>query len=348
MAEFAGYDMPISYDAVSGGMLKEHLAVREHIGMFDVSHMGEFWVKGPQASAFLTYATTRPTEGLASGRAQYCLLLNQSGGIIDDIIIYKFSNEKYWVVVNASNIQKDFEHLQRISKNFKVDLQNVSDPTALIAVQGPEAAPLFERLIPETKGLKYYSFVETSKSWIVAHTGYTGEDGFEVFLPVSEAAAFWDLLRSHQVLPIGLGARDTLRLEVGFSLYGHELTEDLRPNETFSAFAMSTEHEFMGKSEAVKPPRFLPVAIETRTPKPLRAGESLLVGNKKVGWLTSGSISPARKIGIGLGLVDLSLLDQKPTEDMIFVLESAGKQREAVRTDTPFLSTPRVKKRVKK
>ncbi len=345
MAEFAGYDMPISYDAKTGGMLKEHLAVRQHMGMFDVSHMGEFWVTGPDASPFLSYATTRPTENLADGRAQYCMLLTEQGTIVDDIIIYKYSPTQYWVVVNASNIEKDFRHLSRLASQFKVELKNVSSETALIAIQGPKAADLIKKLIPETAPLKYYSFLETPQKWIVARTGYTGEDGFEVFLPPHDALELWNTFEKNDVVPIGLGARDTLRLEVGFSLYGHELSENLHPNETFSAFAADQHTPHFGATASRVPPRHLAVAIETKTPKPIRAEEALFLEGKRLGWVTSGSISPLKKVGIGLALIDIKALNQPLAKDAIFMLESGGKQREAVRTELPFVSTPRVKKR---
>ncbi|MDB5038657.1 MAG: Glycine cleavage system protein [Bacteriovoracaceae bacterium] len=347
MAEFAGFDMPISYDAKTGGMLKEHLAVREHAGMFDVSHMGEFWVKGAEATKFLSYACSRGFSSLEDGRAQYCLLINRDGGIIDDIIVYRFSADKYWMVVNASNVTKDFAHLRELSKSFKVSLEDVSEQTALIAIQGPKAVELFSKIVPKSENLKYYSFMMSSNGWLVARTGYTGEDGFEIFLPNKEALSLWNEFESKDVVPIGLGARDTLRLEVGFPLYGHELSEKLRPMETFSAFATDLKNEFCGVEKARLPNRYLPIAVETSTPKPLRADEKLFLDSKPVGWITSGSISPLRRVGIGLALVDLSLLKSPLSNDAIFVLESAGKAREAVRTLPPFVGTPRVKRKLK-
>jgi aminomethyltransferase len=186
----------------------------------------------------------------------------------------------------------------------------------------------------------------TKNGWIVARTGYTGEDGFEIFLPNHEALPLWNELETKGAVPIGLGARDTLRLEVGFPLYGHELTESLFPMETFSAFAVDLKNEFLGAETARRKPRFLPIAIETSTPKPLRAEEKLFLGQKLVGKVTSGSISPVRRIGIGLALLEVSKLNNEPKE-AVFLLESAGKPREAVRTSTPFVETPRVKKKQK-
>jgi aminomethyltransferase len=345
MAEFAGYEMPISYDERSGGMLKEHLAVRQHMGIFDVCHMGEFWVKGKEATRFLSSACTRRFDTVEAGRAQYCLLTNERAGIIDDIIVYKFDAEKYWVVVNASNIAKDFAHLQRLAQKFDVSLEDVSETTGLLAIQGPKAAALISKILPGAEKLKYYSFLKNDRDWLVARTGYTGEDGFEIFLPAKQALTLWNEFETNDAVPIGLGARDTLRLEVGFPLYGHELTEELKPMETFSAFAVDLKNDFVGASEARKAPRYLPIALETRNPKPLRAEEKIFVGSQQVGWITSGSMSPVRRTGMALALVELDKLQSPPTNDMIFLLDSAGKPREAVRTEAPFVETPRVKKK---
>jgi aminomethyltransferase len=341
MAPFAGYDMPISYDQVTGGMAKEHLAVRQNVGMFDVSHMGEFWIAGPDATQFLNHLCTRPFDKTPHHKAQYCLLLNDSGTIVDDIIVYKLDANLYWMVVNAANVSKDWKHLQSHKDNFNVTLTDVSAETALIAVQGPRAVHVVESLIPRAKDLKYYTFFQPSPNWIVARTGYTGEDGFEIFLPNSLAVELWNRLKEAGAIPIGLGARDTLRLEVGFPLYGHELDDSLKPLETFAAFAMDPNHTFVGASGAKQTPRYLPVSIQTDNPKPIRAGDKLFVAGQEVGWITSGSTSPIKKLGIGLGLVQAQAVGgSKPA---IFMLESAGKQREARAQSLPFVPTARVK-----
>lgn len=343
MAPFAGYDMPISYDPVTGGMLKEHLAVREGAGIFDVSHMGEFWVRGPQATAFLSYACTRPFETVANMKAQYCLLLTERGTIVDDIIVYKFDNENYWVVVNASNIDKDFNQLKSLSPKFRVTLENVSDATGLIALQGPKAVEMVAQIIPEATQLKYYHFMKATNGWIVGRTGYTGEDGFEIFLPTDQTLDLWKKLEGMKATPIGLGARDTLRLEVGFPLYGHELNEELRPNETFSAFAVDAKFNFHGCDEARKTPRYFPVAVYSKVSKPMREGDILLIAGKPVGRITSGSMSPIRREGVGLALLETSKCPNLPAPGTSLTIESAGKQREAFITTTPFVATARVK-----
>ncbi len=343
MAAFAGFDMPISYDAKTGGMLKEHLAVRSAVGMFDVCHMGEFWVTGREATKFLSWACTRTLVGVENGRAVYCMLLQKDGGIVDDIIVYKLNDETYWVVVNASNMEKDFAHLSALATSFDVTLKNVSDATGLIAIQGPQAVQIAQQLFPEAVSLKYYRFMKNERGWIIARTGYTGEDGFEIFLPSAETPALWDALAAKGVMPIGLGARDTLRLEVGFSLYGHELSDTLRPSETYSAFAFDAAHTCHGAEAARAPARYLPIALIGATPKPMRAEEKILWNGQIVGSLTSGSVSPARKLGIGLGLIEVEKVPPTLPESAVFMLESGGKSREAVLTKTPFVSTPRVK-----
>ena len=342
MAPFAGYDMPISYDSPAGGMLKEHLAVRQEVGMFDVSHMGEFWIRGSEATAFLSYLCTRSFEKLADGRAQYCLLLNEQGTIIDDIIVYRFNAETYWMVVNASNIDKDFNHVKKTASGFKVEVENVSASTALIALQGPKAVEIISKFLPEAPQLKYYHFGVSKKQWIYGRTGYTGEDGFEIFLPPSDALELWVSFEKMGILPIGLGARDTLRLEVGFPLYGHELSDQLLPLETFSAFAVDLTKNFLGAEKARAKPRHKPVALVGSNPKPMRADESVYWGDKKVGIVTSGSTSPIKKLGIALALIDATACETVKNGD-IFMLESAGKQREAVVTTLPFVATSRVK-----
>lgn len=349
LVEFAGYEMPMSYNQFSGGIRKEHLLVRSKSGIFDVSHMGEFLVQGKAAAKFLDYATTRSASELKAGRAQYCLLLQQDGGIIDDIIIYKNSDEDFLMVVNAANRQKDWNHLSGLAEEFEVTLSDISDQTALIAIQGPEAKEIFGNILSESTDLKYYSFLK-SKTWTVARTGYTGEDGFEVFLPHSEAPELWKKLIEAGSKPIGLGARDTLRMEVGFALYGHELRENLLPSETLASFAVAKNGGFLGaKSLKSHCRRYQPLALLADSPKPFREGEKLFLGDQEVGHITSGSTSPCLKKGMALALLNLEKAAQKGLQELAegttFLLESGPKDRQAVFTKLPFVETERVKKR---
>jgi aminomethyltransferase len=283
MAPFAGFDMPLSYDEKTGGSLKEHMAVRQHVGIFDVSHMGEFWVTGRQATDFLNFVCTRSFNKVMPFKAQYCLLLNDKGTIEDDIIVYKIHDQKYWVVVNASNMEKDFALISTATNQFDVTLKNVSEETALIALQGPKAVDLIKQINPTALSLKYYHFLEEPNGRIIARTGYTGEDGFEIFLPESKALELWKFFEERDAVPIGLGARDTLRLEVGFPLYGHELSDSLYPHETFSAFAVEKGGSFRGSKGLSLSPRFLPVAVKGTNPKPIRAHDRLILNGQFVG-----------------------------------------------------------------
>lgn len=345
MAEFAGFDMPISYDPVSGGMKNEHLKVRESAGMFDVSHMGEFRIHGDGASKFLNRVCTRPVDSMEPGRAQYCLLLHEHGGIVDDVIVYRLSDKEFFMVVNAANIQKDFLHLSQQAKGFSVQLVDESDRWALIAVQGPTALEILERRYGSLQSLRYYAFKKHEEA-ILSHTGYTGEDGLEIFLPPSKALELWEWLFSQGVVPIGLGARDTLRLEVCFPLYGHELSDELHPGETLAHFAVSAKSDFLGKNAAQGPARWRPICLLADSPKPMRAGERIWVRGKEIGALTSGSYSPVLKKGMGVGLI-LASLDLDPSPDgIICLVDSGGRQREARMVLAPFVETSRVKRRV--
>lgn len=342
MVEFAGFEMPISFDRYSGGMRAEHLEVRQNSGIFDVSHMGEFWIRGDRATDFLSRATTRNFEKVKPGRAVYSLLLRPDGGILDDIIVYYFEPGLYWAVVNASNIDKDFKHLNALASEYSVEVENVSDDWALIALQGPKASEQIKSLSSKASELKYYSFLHAENENIIARTGYTGEDGFEIFCHTDKASSIWKNFLDQGVKPIGLGARDTLRMEVGFPLYGQELREDLRPQETFSAFAVRNSGEFIGKTE--KAPRFKPTAFLAPNPKPMRAHEKLFYKGEEVGELTSGSSSPSLKRGMGLGLLEVSKLETKIEDGMSFELESSGRRREVFSTSLPFVETARAKK----
>lgn len=354
MIDFAGFEMPVSYDQYSGGMRKEHLIVREDAGIFDVSHMGQFFVEGPDATRFLCRVATRNFEAAKEGQAIYALLLNEKGGCIDDIIAYKVSTESYLVIVNASNIEKDFKHLSSLAQSFEVSVRNESDHWALIALQGPKAAERLTQLISQTQNaelaekafsLGYYRFTQLSAGLWVARTGYTGEDGFELMIPASEAARYWQSLIELKCFPIGLGARDTLRLEVGFPLYGQELSEDRPAHESLASFAIRSPHDFIGKTALEAPTRRLTIALVADNPKPMRAHEAVYRGDQRLGEVTSGSFSPILKKGMGLAEIEVSALAQAPREGDIFLLESGGKRREARVETLPLVETTRVKKK---
>ncbi len=252
MVPFAGWEMPVSY----AGIIEEHKTVREACGLFDVCHMGEFEAVGPQVEAFLDHALTNRIAGTPSGKAVYSPLCYEHGGTVDDLIVYRRSETDFLIVVNASNIDKDFAHLSALAKDFDVTLENQSDETALLAVQGPKAVELLTSLAPAGATLpKRFRHTELPLGGIlcrVSRTGYTGEDGFEIFCPAVEAVALAEKLTSAGE-PLGaqwcgLGARDSLRLEAGFPLYGHELSEELSPIQAGLGWAVKLDKAaFVGK-----------------------------------------------------------------------------------------------------
>ncbi len=304
MAPFAGYEMPIQYTSITS----EHLAVRGVAGMFDVSHMGEFWIRGPQALEFLQFVTLNDVSRLKVGRAQYSMLPNEQGGVVDDIYVYRTGENEYLMVVNAANIEKDWLHLNRLTSGFEVQLEDASDFFALIAVQGPHAAAVLQKLTDTdlASPKKNDTFMgKLASKWVrFARTGYTGEDGYEVFVAPDEARAVWDALLNADVTPCGLGARDTLRLEAGFPLYGHELTDETSPLCTPFSWVLKPQKDFYGKKTLLDRPcdrLLVGLLVEMGIP---REGYRLLRDGREVGTLTSGTHSPVLKKGIGMGYVE--------------------------------------------
>ena len=236
MVPFAGYNMPVQYN----GLKLEHAAVREAVGMFDVSHMGEFFVEGPQALDFLQMVTTNDVSRLLPGKIQYSCMPNAQGGIVDDLLVYCFSAQHFMLVVNASNMEKDWNHLMHYAPQFDVELRNESDDYSLLAVQGPNAIPLLQALTEiNLADIKYYSFTVGSMAGIndviISATGYTGAGGFELYVPNAVAETLWNAIMkagsAFGLLPAGLGARDTLRLEMGMALYGNDIDDTTSPIE---------------------------------------------------------------------------------------------------------------------
>jgi len=304
MAPFAGYDMPIQYSSISA----EHLAVREAAGMFDVSHMGEFWIRGAQALDFLQYLTPNDVSKLKVGRAQYSMLPNAQGGLVDDVYVYRTGEQEYLMVVNAANIDKDWTHVQALARSFDVDLEDASENWALIAVQGPKAAEKLQTLCDAdlSAARKNDTFVAkvAGKAARLARTGYTGEDGFEVFVAPGDAEAVWKALLEAGVTPCGLGARDTLRLEAGFPLYGHEFTDETSPLCTPFAWVVKTHKEFYGKAAMLTRPcprRLVGLVLEQGIP---REGYKVFAEGREVGQVTSGTLSPLSKKGIAMAYIE--------------------------------------------
>ena len=305
MVPFGGWDMPMQY----ANLILEHHAVRENVGMFDVSHMGEFRVVGPGALEFLQYVTTNDLGKLKVGRAQYNLLPNAQGGLVDDIYIYRTGELEYLMVVNASNIAKDFAHLERLKVGFDVALENLSSQYALLAVQGPKAEETLQPFSSVDLLSKKKNDVWEGElfgfSVRMARTGYTGEDGFEIFCDPAGVQALWNALLERGVTPCGLGARDTLRLEAGFPLYGHEFSDDINPLETHMAWAVKLGKDFYGKAallDRALERRLVGLELEGRGIG--REGHRVTLEGRDIGYISSGTMSPTLKKGIALAFLE--------------------------------------------
>ncbi|ANC71094.1 glycine cleavage system aminomethyltransferase GcvT [Deinococcus radiodurans] len=329
MVPFGGWDMPVQY----AGVKAEHEAVRKNAGVFDVSHMGEFRVTGPDALKFLQHVTPNDVSKLRPGRAQYNWLPNERGGLVDDIYIYMAAPDEYLMVVNAGNIDKDWAHLNALTAGYDVQLANESDNWALLAVQGPQAAALLQ---PHTdvdlsakKKNAYFAAKLFGHDVRLARTGYTGEDGFEVFVDAAQAEALWDELLALGITPAGLGARDTLRLEAGFPLYGHEFGDDIHPlSSHYSWVVKDKEHHGRAGLQAAPTQKLIGLKLDK---VPVREGYPVKVGGEVVGRVTSGTTSPTLGHPIALALVnpDAAAADA-------FEVEVRGKDHPASRTEIPF------------
>lgn len=314
MVDFGGWDMPVQYPA---GVIEEHMATRTRAGLFDVSHMGEIWVEGPDAIAFVDRLTTNDVTKLVDGQAQYSALTNEKGGVVDDLLVYRFGPEKLLLVVNAGTTDKDWEWITSHKGDLDVALTNASADYCQIAIQGPMAAGILQKLTDTNLDeIKYYHFttgrvdgVET----IISRTGYTGEDGFEVYAAADKAGQLWNRMleegRDDGILPCGLAARNTLRLESAMSLYGHELGDDISTYEANLGWITKVNKDagFIGREaladqKEAGPKRKL-VGFEMKEPGIARDGYDVYIGEEKVGVVTSGSPAPFLKKNIGLAFV---------------------------------------------
>ncbi|MGD8397202.1 MAG: glycine cleavage system aminomethyltransferase GcvT [Candidatus Eiseniibacteriota bacterium] len=313
LVDFAGWEMPVYYDSI----IAEHQAVRERAGLFDVSHMGEFRVHGPGAEAFIDRMVANAVGGIEDGQALYTPMCNERGGTVDDLIVYRLAAHDYLMVVNASNIDKDFAWLEKhVTGDDDVQLRNLSDEVALLAVQGPRAVEILARGGgDEVADIGYYRFRRLAV-WgipaIVARLGYTGEDGFELMVEGGGAARLWKALREagtgSGLAPAGLGARDTLRFEAGYCLYGHELTDEIGPLEAGIGWAVKLQkEEFIGadplrQQKAAGLERKL-VALEMDGRRVPRQGATVLAGRQPIGEVTSGMFAPTLGCPAALALV---------------------------------------------
>jgi aminomethyltransferase len=306
MAPFAGFDMPLQYSSVK----EEVQVVRSHIGVFDVSHMGEFLVTGPDAIAFVDHIITNDFKNAEMLKAVYSPLCREDGTVIDDLIAYKLEQNRILICVNASNIAKDWEWISDQKGSFNCKLENLSDDFSLLAIQGPKAEALMIELglVPSTN-FPYYSILETTSNGeklIIARTGYTGEDGFEVFSSHNFARKFWKDLLEHGVKPCGLASRDVLRLEVCYPLYGHELNDQVTPLDAGLGWTVKMAKEnFVGKKalEAYRP-KYQLVKLSLDRGIPREGYDVLNTKGEKIGTVTSGTMSVVTGKGIALALVE--------------------------------------------
>ena len=313
IVDFAGFRMPLSYSSVTD----EHNYVRENVGVFDVSHMGEFEISGKNSTKFIQFICSNDIMKLKPGKAQYNCLVKDNGGIIDDLIVYKIDKEKYLLVVNASNIEKDLNWIKSLNKNYSCSINNISDRISLLAVQGPNANLLCQRFTKEDlKSLSKYSFILGTfagiDNVIISKTGYTGSGGFELYISNENVEQIWDELfnvKDFEVKPIGLAARDTLRLEMGYCLYGNDINELVTPIEANLGWITKLDTNFIG-SESIKK------QIENGVKKklvgfiindkgiPRKGYEIFDKSENHIGVVTSGTFSPVLKKGIGLAYIE--------------------------------------------
>ena len=340
MIAFAGFEMPVSYTSIN----EEHIQVRNHCGVFDVSHMGEFSVKGAQAKTLLDRVCSNDISKLVPGKAQYNYLPTENGTVVDDLIVYMKAENDYFLVVNASNIEKDFAHLQRANADIGALLENQSDQLSLLAVQGPEAAALLQEFTPvDLTQIPFYHFAEGSfgsiESVLISATGYTGAGGFELYCQNQDAALLWEMIQSKGIQPIGLAARDTLRLEMGYCLYGNDIDETTNALEAGLGWVTKFNTDFIGSQALLRTKESgltqKLVGFKMIDKGIPRNGYVIKDGQgQTIGRVTSGTLSPSLGYGIGLGYVTLSSsqLDQE-----IFI-EVRSKALKAVVVKLPFVN----------
>ena len=342
MVDFGGWDMPVQYPA---GVIEEHMATRTRAGLFDVSHMGEIWVEGPDAISFVNSITTNDVTKLVDGQAHYSAFPNETGGVVDDLLVYRFAEDRLLLVVNAGTTEKDWAWITSHKGDANVELRNASAEYCQIAVQGPKAIGILQKLTEtDLEPIKYYHFAEGKVDGvdaIISRTGYTGEDGFEVYAAAEKAEQLWNKIletgKAEGILPCGLAARNTLRLESAMSLYGHELGDDISTLEANLGWITKLQKgDFLGRDKIVALKeaglkRKL-AGFEMKEPGIARDGFDVYIGDDKVGVVTSGSPAPFLKKNIGLAFLppDFANIGQEIRIDV------RGKRLAAEVVATPF------------
>jgi aminomethyltransferase len=345
LVEFAGFEMPVEYT----GVKEEHMAVRQAAGIFDVSHMGEFWIKGPDAIKVLQRVTTNDVRRLTPGKAQYTCMPNGKGGIIDDLLVYQYEEEKYMLVVNAANIQKDWDWISSHNDWNQAEMDNASDRMSLLAVQGPKAAEILQRITDiNLHDIKFYNFVTGNiggvDDVIISATGYTGAGGFELYCENDYAALLWRKILEVGVddglKPAGLAARDTLRLEMGLCLYGNDLDETTSPIEAglgwitkFKEDKNFIDEDFLKKQKEEGVSKKLIGFKMNQRAIPRHNYPILNENGDEIGHVTSGTMSPVLNQGIGLGYIK----KEYSSKNMSIYIKIRNKSIEATVTKVPFI-----------
>lgn len=342
MIDFGGWELPVQYE----GIIKEHNQVRHNAGLFDVSHMGEVTVRGAGAQEFIQSLITNDISQLADFQAMYSPMCYPDGGTVDDIIVYRISGDDFLIVVNAANTDKDFEWMKQ-NKNEGTELSNVSDSYAQLALQGPKAQQILQKLTDfDLSSLKFFRFARdlsvAGVPAIVSRSGYTGEDGFELYVNAQRASQLWDAIlaagKDEGAVPAGLGARDTLRFEAALPLYGHELTKDISPLEAgLNRFVKLEKEKFNGKEALQKQSANLQrllVGFELVDPGVARNGFEVYSGDRCIGFVTSGSYSPTLEKNLGLALVETAFSPEGTGVEIAI----RNKKARAVVVKKPFYS----------
>jgi len=342
IVDFAGFKMPVLYSSI----IAEHKAVRSSVGVFDVSHMGEIFIRGDKALDFVQHITVNDASLLYDGRVQYSAMCYEDGGIVDDLLVYRISEKEFMLVVNASNKDKDFEWMKK-NNSFGVDIVDESDDYSLLAVQGPNSKKTIEKICNKQLDLEYYHFFNANVAGVeilLSRTGYTGELGYELYFKGDESVAekVWNALfesgKEFNIQPVGLGARDSLRLEMGFCLYGNDIDQTTNPLEAGLGWITKLKKpSFIGKDVLVKVKeeglkrKLVPMISEEKSFP--RHGYDLSVNGKKVGYITSGTVSPILDKAIAMGYVDIDFA--KEGNQINFLIR--GKEIPAVITKLPFI-----------
>ena len=336
MVAFGGYSLPVQYPT---GVIAEHMAVRKQAGLFDVSHMAELVLKGPDALANAQMLLTNDLSDMADGQVRYSPMCNERGGVVDDMVVYRFHDDCYMMVVNAANHQKDADWV-RAHLSGDVQFEDISDQVAQIALQGPQSEAILTKLCPvENHPAKYYTFTNNVEvagcTCLLSRTGYTGEDGFELYCAPADAPALWDALTAAGALPCGLGARDTLRLEAAMPLYGHELSPSINPYEAgLGIFVKLEKPDFIGKAalERARPVSRRRVGLQMTGRGIAREGCPVYDGGRQVGVVTSGTHCPWVGQAVALALVDAAY--KEPGTPL--QVDVRGRRVDAQVVKTPF------------